>query len=167
MEKAIIDLTKAINELSSNESDFMNYVAIAISLIAIIVSIYSIYVQKKLNDVNLQSTFFIEIFGDYLKKKIPNSAKNLTYDSNGKLDVSYKKVSKEMFSMIRECGYFKYYDNDFYYKLCEMVRELDDYLVSLAGKKIMEKEDQDEKLISIHKEIEKIVHYINKKFQEY
>ncbi len=167
MEKAIYSLAEAINGLSSTQSDILNYVAIVISFIAIIVSIYSIRVQKNLNNVNLQSDFYIEIFGDYLKNKIPNSAKNLTYDCNGKMDNSYRNVSKVMFSMIRECGYFKYIDNSFYYTLREKVQDLDEYLVNLAGKRVMNKEEQQNNLISVHKEIEKIVLYINKKYQEY
>lgn len=82
MENAIRGLTEAIEKLASSGYDIVDYIAIFISLIAIVVSVYGIYIQRKLNNVNLQSTYFKEIFGVYLKEKIPESSSKLAYDED-------------------------------------------------------------------------------------
>lgn len=69
--------------------------------------------------------------------------------------------------MIRECGYFKYVKNDFYYDLCSKTQELDEYLVEIAGKTFQNKEQQDSTKLAIHKRVENIVMFINKKYQHF
>lgn len=167
MENAIRGLTEAIEKLASSGYDIVDYIAIFISLIAIVVSVYGIYIQRKLNNVNLQSTYFKEIFGVYLKEKIPESSSKLAYDEHGKLDKSYRQISKMLFAMLRSCGYFKYVHNDFYYDLSDMIKALDEDLVTLAAMTELNREKQAMNIINIHKKIESIVLFINKEFQHY
>ena len=167
MEDAIRGLTEAIEKAAAGQHDILDFVAIFISLAAIIVSVYGIYVQRKLNNVNLQSTYFKEIFGEYLKKKIPESSSKLVYDEHGKLDKSYREISKVLFTMWRSCGYFKYVHNDFYFQLGEMIKTIDEALVTIAGIREPEKEKQSKNIIAIHQKIEEIVLFINKEFLRY
>lgn len=167
MENAIRGLTKAIENMETNQYDIVDYIAILISLIAIVVSVYGIYIQRKLNNVNLQSTYFKEIFGIYLREKIPESSSKLVYDAHGKLDKSYREISKVLFTMLRSCGYFKYIHNEFYYQLSEMIKEIDEYLVTIAGTVERDREKQNKNIVNIHQKIQKILLFINKEFQRY
>ena len=114
-----------------------------------------------------RSTYFKEIFGEYLKKKIPESSSKLVYDEHGKLDKSYREISKVLFTMWRSCGYFKYVHNDFYFQLGEMIKTIDEALVTIAGIREPEKEKQNKNIIAIHQKIEEIVLFINKEFLRY
>ncbi len=165
MENAIRELTVAIENLEKHQYDIIDYIAIILSLIAIVVSIYGIYSQKKMNDVNLQAAYFKEIFGDYLKNKIPEVCAKLNYDENGKLNKSYREISFIFFDMIQECGYFKYADNDFFFDLKNMVKELDEELVEMAGDVEKDKSLQKKNIIKIHARVEKIFARINKAYQ--
>ncbi len=166
MEDAIKELTRAIEKLVP-QSNSLDYIAILFSFIAILISIYGIVIQKKINSANLQSVYFKEIFGEYLKTKVVDSTNKLTFDQNGKLDKSYRKISKVMFSMVREAGYFKYVDNDFYQDLSDMVKALDEYLVSLAAEVVTDREEQGKELILVHKKITDIIQLINKAYQKF
>ena len=165
MEKAIEELTKAIEQLSS-QSNILEYIAIVLSVVAIVISIYAVFVEKKINNANLQSVYFNEIFSEFLKKKIPQAGAKLSFGSNKKLDKSYKQLTKVMFEMIRECGYFIYVKNDFYTQLKELVKDLYEHLVGLAGEIISDREEQRKKLIEVHQKIENIVKTINKEYQK-
>lgn len=173
MEKTINELTKAINELTkvieglTAQSDILDYVAIVFSGIAIIISVYAVFVEKKINNVNLQSVYYTQIFSDYLKTKIPKAGAKLSFGSNGKLESTYRQLTKVMFSMVRDSGYFRYVNNDFYLQLRELVKDLDEYLVNLAGEIIIDRGEQKEKLVEIHQKIQEIVKTINKEYQKY
>lgn len=165
MEKAIRELTVAIENLDKNQYDVIDFIAIILSLIAIVVSIYGIYSQKKMNDVNLQAVYFKEVFGDYLKIRIPETCAKLNYDENGKLDKSYREISLIFFDMIQKCGYFKYADNEFYYDLKNMIVDLDEELVKMSGDVEQDKSLQMNNIIKIHARVEKIFSRINKAYQ--
>lgn len=147
--------------------DTLEYVSITLSCIAIVVSVLAIFYQIKLNNTNLQSIYFEEIFGEYLKFKIPKVMKKLQFNENGKLHYGYREINKVFMAMVRECGYFKYAKNDFYYDLIEKTKALDEYLVDIAGKRITSKEQQKEIKLSVHKDVQSIVKLINKNYQRF
>ena len=60
-------------------SDKIALGALIISFLSLGFSIAAISIQKKLNTTNLQAIYYEEIFKDYLVKKIPNAARQLTY----------------------------------------------------------------------------------------
>lgn len=145
----------------------LEYVSIILSVVAILISCFAIIYQIKLNNANLQSTYFEEIFGSYLKTKIPKVMRKIDFDENGKLRREYREINKVFMAMIRESGYFKYVKNDFYVTLCSKTQELDEYLVEIAGQTFQNKEQQDSTKLAIHKKVENIVMFINKKYQHF
>lgn len=69
--------------------------------------------------------------------------------------------------MVRDCGYFKYAKNDFYYELTEKTKDLEEHLVDVAGKRIENKEQQKIIKLSLHKEVQDIFALINKNYQRF
>ena len=165
MEQAIRELTEAIRGI--NTSNVLDYLAIAISILALFIAWYDIIHQKKMNRANLQADYFREIFGVYLKEKIPNAGKKLCFGSNGKLDKSYKSLTKVMFEMIRKCGYFRYVNNNFFVELQDKVKELDECMVELANEVVTDREGQNKILLEIHKKIEDIFNLVNKEYENF
>ena len=166
MEEILRELTEIIREYCNQRNEFSEYVSIIISTIAILISIYAVLYEKKINNNNLQADYYKEIFGEYLKKSIPEATKKLSYDGNGKLDKSYKNVTKVLFEMYTHCGYFKYVDNNFYEQLKYEIKAFDDLSVNKASENVRDIEDQTKSLIELHKQIECIVQLINNQYQK-
>lgn len=143
------------------------YLSVVLSIIAIVISVLAIFYQIKLNNTNLQSVYFEEIFGSYLKNKIPKVMEKLEFDERGKLSQGYREINKTFMAMIRGCGYFKYAKNDFYYELTSKTKALDEHLVEIAGKQIKDREEQKVIKLSVHKEVQDIVYLINKNYQRF
>lgn len=166
MEQSIKELTDALNALANNSPSNLEIAAFIISIIALVISLYDIFIQRKMNQANLQAVYFTEIFGDYLKLKIPTAVKNLNFNESGKLDKSYKSLIKILFAMIRDSGYFSLSNSDFYKKLERDIQNLEDFLIELGNKTIIDRDDQYIILMQIHKKVEAIVHTINAEYEK-
>ena len=145
----------------------LDYLPVILSVIAIIISGITIFYEIKLNNTNLQSIYFEQIFGEYLKTKIPKVMGKLDFDENGKLRREYREINKVFMAMMRECGYFKYAKNDFFHSLCTKTQELDEYLVELAGKTFLSRKEQDLIKIEVHSKVQDIVQLINRNYQHF
>lgn len=161
MEQAIKELTEVLKELVKDSPSGLEIAALVISIIALVFSVYDIHSQKKMNQANLQAVYFTEIFGEYLKFKIPDAVKNLDFNAGGKLNKSYKSLIKVLFAMIRESGYFDFINPKFHANLKEEIQALEDFLIDLSNKTIVDKEDQLKILMQIRKKIGNIVNIIN------
>ena len=83
-------------------SDKIALGALILSGIAFLVSVYSIYLQKRLNEINLQAGYFERIFEDYFVRRIPESARKLHFNSDNRLDASYRDLNLVMMHMIKD-----------------------------------------------------------------
>ena len=166
MEEILRELTEIIRIYCNQKDYFSEAVSILLSLIAIVISAYAVSYEKKINNNNLQADYYKEIFGIYLKTKIPEAGKRLSYDGNGKLNRSYKDVTKVLFEMYTKCGYFKYVNNDFYTNLKDEIQYFEDLSLSKAAGNVFNREDQAKSLMELHKQIENIVQLINKQYQK-
>lgn len=165
-QKAIEQLLQVISS-ELNRPPLLDYLPIILSVIAIIISGITIFYQIKLNNTNLQSIYFEQIFGEFLKTKIPKVMGKLDFDENGKLRREYREINKVFMAMMRECGYFKYAKNDFFHLLYTKTQELDEYLVEQAGKTFPSREEQDCIKIEVHNKVRNIVQIINKNYQHF
>ena len=161
-------MEKLIELIYNKEQGVTNFemASLCLSIIAIVISVLTIISDVKLNRTNLQAVYFEQIFGVYLKEKIPSAMEKLDFNSNGRLNNRYREINRVFMEMVRECGYFKYAKNDFYYELIKKTQELDEKLVELAGKRVKKDEQQNEKIL-IHKEVQDIVNLINKNYHKF
>lgn len=148
-------------------SDQLDIVAMITSVLAIIISFAGIVIQKRLNSSNLQSKYFEEIFKDYFLVKIPKCAKSLSFNSNGKLNASYKELNNVFMEMVRKSAYFAYAKNDFYEELRKRTIQLDEKLVVKAGETEQDEFKQKEFIFSVHQDIMKIVKLVNKNYHSF
>lgn len=166
MEEILRELTEIINVYCNKTNYVTEYLPSILSILAILISVYTVKHEKKLNSNNLQSVYYKEIFGEYLKTKIPEAGKMLSYDGNGKLNKSYKHVTKIFLEMYGNTGYFKYINNSFYTQLKDEIVKFDDLSIDKASKIVRDREKQDRNLIELHKQIENIVQLINRQYQK-
>lgn len=148
-------------------SDKLDIIAMIFSVLAIIVSIVGIVIQKKMNSSNLQAKYFEEIFKDYFLVKIPKCAKNLSFNGNGKLNASYKELNNVFMEMVRKSAYFAYAKNEFYEELRKQTIQLDEKLVVKAGQIEQDEYKQKQFIFSVHEDIMKIVKLVNKNYHSF
>lgn len=148
-------------------SDQLDLIAMITSVLAIIVSVAGIIIQKRLNSSNLQAKYFEEIFKDYFLVKIPKYANNLRFNSNGKLNMSYKELNNVFMEMVRKSAYFAYAKNDFYEELRKQTIQLDEKLILKAGETEQNEYKQKEFIFSVHQDIMKIVKLVNKNYHSF
>ncbi len=165
-DKNIKELTNAIQQLQSS-TGWPEIMASVLSVLAIMISIISIIEQRKINRTNLQSTYFKEIFSDYLLHKIPDAASKINFNNKGYILNNYKTVNKIFMDMIKKCGYYKYAKNDFYVQLIQMTKDLEDKLVSKNGICISDINEQNLFLIMIHQDVMNIIKFINKNYHKF
>ena len=152
--------------ISMSLSDKIALGALSLSGIAFLVSVYSIYLQKRLNEINLQAGYFERIFEDYFVRKIPESARKLHFNSDNRLDASYRDLNLVMMHMIKDCAYFDYAKHDFYDKLCEMTKNLEERMINLAGNDLDSRIEQVKTIHSLRQDLTNIVKFINKNYMK-
>ncbi|MFR4986814.1 MAG: hypothetical protein ACLUCH_05415 [Lachnospirales bacterium] len=110
----------------------LSIISIIISIIAILVSIYSIKSNIKINEINIQKSYFDEIYKDYLIKKIPKARSDIRVIGN--------KITgtKNMCNIIKDIKfdslYYKYQDDEFYKNINDICQSLLDYIVCCENK---------------------------------
>lgn len=165
-DKNIKELIYAVQHLQ-NSAGWLDITAVLLSLFAIIISIISILEQRKINQTNLQATYFKEIFSDYLLHKIPNAAAKINFNKDGYILNNYRTVNKIFMEMIKKCGYYKYAKNDFFIQLKTMTKNLEDKLVSKSGVCVPNIDEQNQFLISVHQDVMNIITFINKHYHRF
>lgn len=110
----------------------MEKISIIISIIAIAVSIISMITMNKrqyrINNINLESVYFKEIYMHHLIHNIPNNRNLIKFDCNDKL-IGTDELIDELQLLLQDSLYFYYTNEKFYDSLEKCVQKLENYLV--------------------------------------
>lgn len=145
----------------------MEWISIIISVIAILVSIYSIKSNIKINKINIQRSYFDEIYKEYLIKKLPKARSDIRVIEN--------KITGtiNMCNVIKDIKfdslYYKYHDKKFYEKINAMCQNLLDYIV-YCDNKVYNDFEQDEifqDIKNINLKIEELYEILHQKLLNY
>lgn len=143
----------------------MDVAAFVVSIIAVIVALWVAFIQHqreiKINQTNLESVYFNEIYKEYLITRIPNARKYIHIDQNGRLD-STQKIIDELNNMRQDSLYYHYNDVEFYKRLKSTCQNLEDYLI-LASTITLIGEDQTEFYNKLQSQLKDIYQVINNK----
>ena len=145
-------------------SEWLALGALAASLLAIGISVVAIVTQKHMNTINLQATYYEQIFKQYFLVRIPDAAEKLEYEQDGRLSKEYRELNKVFLNMMKDCRYFAYANNGFYRGLKERVQNLEEKLIDEASHI---ENDIDKRMMfiySIHQDIMRIIKEINKHY---
>lgn len=132
--------------------------ALALSVIAIFVSLLEIYHNGKMNKTNIKSEYFSEFYKTYLFEQIPK-ARNELRINNGSL-VGFEYLQETVTDMVSKLTFFRFADEDFYNKLKKKCFSLEDYLLTTGNKKNVDISDVYKE---VDKKLKKIYKHINKK----
>lgn len=95
--------------------------------------------DSKMNQINLESEYFKDIYKDHLVYKIPTARKYIKFSMDNELEGTDKLI-EELQQIRQESLYFQYNNAQFYDKLKGVLQNLEDYLVNNAGKKFVGEE---------------------------
>ncbi len=106
-------------------------VAIVVSILALGVSVaspaFEYWWNRKINVKNLQSQYFMTIYGKYLMEDLPNAREYIHFNNN---ELSGTEKLIDVLRNIRKSSlFFKSSDNNFYKKLLTTIQGFEDYLV--------------------------------------
>lgn len=138
----------------------MDECALILSIIAIVISLFDIYNNHRVNKTSIKSEYFSELYQAYLFTKIPEARRDLRVD-NGKF-VDFEYLQNTITDMVYKLVFFKYADERFYKKLKEKCFNLEDYLLNAGNKKNV---DISTILEEIDNQLRKIYQLINKKHE--
>jgi len=143
-------------------NNLIDVIAIIISLIALATSIYiwkkTDDAQKQINNTNLESVIYLDVFKDFLINKIPLARNELYIDSKGKI-CEYSKLIDVLLELKKSALYFNYRNSVFYKKITKKVSKLEDILV-ISTSKIFLGVEKDEKLKEIDERLIDLYQYI-------
>lgn len=109
----------------------VDLIAITISIIALIISIVSpafeYWWNTKINTLNLESQYFMTIYGKYIMEDLPNAREHIHFNNN-KLSGTDEVV--DVLRNIRKSSiFFKCYKTNFYSNLISSLQTFEDFLV--------------------------------------
>lgn len=111
------------------------------STIAIVVALYTFYMEsyhnKRSSKASLMSEYFNDIYKDRLISGIPLASSEIEYLNNGKIN-GVSKLCEEINNLLKKSSYFKYIDLSFYNELKNIIVELEDFLLLSEDKQINE-----------------------------
>lgn len=107
-------------------------IELVLSIVAIIISLAAIafefFGNQRINRVNLRSTYYVEIYNNFLVTKIPEARNKLIYNNNRISNTD--ELIDVLNDMRRKSLFFKYQDEKFYKKICDLLQSLEDKLVT-------------------------------------
>lgn len=113
-------------------------IELVLSIIAIIISLVAIafefFGNQRINRVNLRSTYYEEIYNGFLVTKIPEARNKLIYNNNRISNTD--ELIDVLNDMRRKSLFFKYQDEKFYKKICDLLQNLEDKLVTDGDKSL-------------------------------
>lgn len=113
------------------------------SIIAICVSVFVAYKEYqrdlKINETNLEATYFDEIYKQHLIYKIPKARRYLRIASNNQI-ADDQPLIDELNAIRKESLYFLYTNKPFYDSLILKLQQLEDFLVSSEAKQLVGEE---------------------------
>lgn len=136
-------------------------VSIVALLVSVIVVVYDKKVDKKLNDISLESTYFNDLYKDFLLKDLPQNRLKITINFEGKL-VGGNDLVNTLNEIRKSSTYFLYTDKEFYDELKKCTQDLEDYILSAEDKSLVG-EDQTEVFNDISSKISKIYKVMTEK----
>lgn len=111
-------------------------IAIGISICALVVSIISPFFEyawnKKINEKNLASEYFKEIFGDVIYIELPRAREYIHFDGN--VISGTEELEKVMRKLRQKLIYYKKSDPNFYDGLLTVIQNFENHLVVQAVK---------------------------------
>lgn len=142
----------------------INLITIVISLISLGCSIYiwkkTDDTQKQINNINLESVIYLEIFKDFLIETIPSARNELFIDVDGKI-CEYDKIKDVLVDLKKQAIYFNYRYTSFYEELIHKVNEIENTIVEATSKKFVSIE-KEKKLEEIDYKIKELYEHIIK-----
>lgn len=118
----------------------MEIAALILSIISfissLVIAIYEIVENRKINKISLESEYFDSLFKDFLLKKIPSTRIKIQFNSEGNLIDTEEFVS--VLNEIRKNSlYFIYTDKDFYNELKYSLQDLENYILNEENKELI------------------------------
>lgn len=111
----------------------MEIAALILSIISIIsslvIAIYEIVENRKINKISLESEYFDSLFKDFLLKKIPSTRIKIQFNSEGKL-IDTEEFVSVLNEIRKDSLYFIYTDKDFYNELKYSLQDLENYILN-------------------------------------
>lgn len=140
----------------------MDIIALILSAVSIIVAIVCgviAYLQNiKINNINMKSKYYDQIFDTYLIEKIPQARKYIRFGNESLTDT--EQLCEVLAGLLQSSLYFKYANLEFYKKLKDSIQEIENY-VSECGNKKFEPEEQGDVFREIHNKLEGLYKLIN------
>lgn len=120
----------------------LDIIAIVVSILSVFVSVILTNIQinrnNKLNQINLESEYFRNIFTDFLVNRIPNARNELSVSIDGKI-TGKKFLVGVLRDLMIESIYYKYSNYEFYDELCRLIQTLEDFLIEYKDIEFKEK----------------------------
>lgn len=137
------------------------YIDVIALIISIISAAFAYRQNTRLNNINMNSEYYHDIFDDFLINRIPMGLKYLNF-VNDKL-VDQEKLTEALTDLLTAALYFKYQDKLFYDRLKKIAQDLEDYVLECGNKKYVQ-EEQAEVFSNIHTKIENLYKCINENY---
>lgn len=104
-----------------------NSLSLWISIIAIVISIVAIVIEKSNSRSQLRIDFFAEHFRDALSNKIPDARKKIKFQDERM--IGCEELQDSLAEMRRDSDYFKYASPRFYKKFVDANQDVEDYFI--------------------------------------
>ncbi|KOP31160.1 hypothetical protein ADM98_01760 [Exiguobacterium sp. BMC-KP] len=144
----------------------MDKISITVAIISAAISMYVGIIQhireKKINQTNLESIYFNDIYKEFLIKKIPEARKYIHVKNDGSV-IGIEKMIEELNTIRQDSLYYHYNDSKFFEKLKSDLQDLEDYLINKSNKKLSS-EEHSEFYENVKIKLMKIYKTINNKF---
>lgn len=144
----------------------MEQLSIVISIITLVLSVITWCMSekkgKRINNINLESIFYTEIFKDYLIIELPRERMKIFINQDGFLK-DYDGLCDCLLQIKKKAAYFQYRNHDFYWKLKSKLDFLEDTLIKTEGK-VYKGRDVNSILEDIDSKLEDIYSYILKSY---
>lgn len=144
----------------------MALTAIIISVISIVVTIYFSVVQhrreNKLNQTNLESVYFNDIYKEILIKDIPVGLRYIHISQEGIIS-NTDKLTESLQKIFQVSVYYQYNDENFYNELKSKCQEIEDYILESQQRPLLET-DRSVFNSKIQRETKKLYQIVNTKF---
>lgn len=116
-----------------------NILAVIAIVISVMVAVTEYIKDIKINRLNLESEYFKDIYKKHLIYEMPTARGYIKFDGDNKL-IGVDKMINELQLLRQDSLYFQYNNLDFYNNLKDKIQNLEDYLVSNAGKQFIGEE---------------------------
>lgn len=131
--------------------------SIASLIISIGTVVFEYFYNKRINSINIDATYFNEIYKDYLINIIPESRVKISLTGNGRISGvdDFLDVLREM---RKKSLFFKYKDDIFYKELIAKIQGLEDELVMVEDE--LENSTYNQFVVRIDYKIDSIYKFI-------